>query len=179
MIIVAVGTTNSAKLAATRRAFARWRRDVDFVAFDVDSGVPAQPVSEQVFEGAATRAKVAWSRAIAGGLQPDYSVGMEAGTVRLGGRWCAWGAVCILDNNGNAGIGTTPAFELPAAVVTRLEAGHELGRVVEEISGDAAIRQGPGAVGLFTKGLLSREALFESGVCAALAPHVSPEWYFG
>lgn len=177
MTVVALGSTNLAKVEATRAAFARWLGDVEVAAFDVDSGVPGQPVSEEVFAGAAARAAGARIRALASGIDPDYGVGIEAGTVRLNGTWWAWGVVCVIDRRGVRGVGTTPAFQLPAAVVDRLTSGCELGDVMEEASGDASIRQGGGAVGLFTKGLLTRRDSFESGILAALAPHVSPEWY--
>ncbi len=177
MTIVAVGSVNRAKVVATRNAFARWCGDVKVVAFEVESGVPAQPVSEEVFDGALARARAAQAKALSSCVHPDYSVGMEAGTVKLWGRWCAWGAVCILDSTGRQGIGTTPAFELPSTVVALLEEGRELGDIVEEVAGDSAVRQQGGAVGLFTRGLLSREDLFEYGILAALACHVSPEWY--
>jgi inosine/xanthosine triphosphatase len=177
MTVVAVGSTNPAKVDAARSAFARWLQDVEVMAFDVDSGVPGQPVSEEVFDGAANRAREARARALEKGIDPDYCVGMEAGAVRLDGVWCAWGAVCVIDRSGVRGMGTTPAFQLPPAVAARLECGSELGDVMEEVSGDRGIRRGRGAVGLFTQGLLTRRDLFESGVLAALAPHVSPEWY--
>lgn len=177
MIIIAVGSTNSAKVEATRSAFGRWLTDVDVLAFDVSSDVPAQPVADEVFAGASARARAAQACALTWGVEPDYSVGIEAGIVQMGGIWCAWGAVCIIDRHGMSAIGTTPAFQLPRGVVDRLTSGEELGMVMQEVSGDAGIRQHRGAVGLFTKGLLTRWDLFESGILAALAPHVSPEWY--
>jgi len=177
MTVVAVGSTNSAKVEATRCAFARWLGDVEVFTCNVDSGVSGQPVGDEVFSGALSRARGARAQALARGVDPDYCVGSEAGIVSLSGAWYAWGVVCVLDRNGVEGIGTTPAFRLPAAVAERLACGSELGDVVEEMSGDAGIREGRGAVGLFTRGLLTRRDLFENGVLAALAPHVSPEWY--
>ncbi len=177
MTIIAVGSTNSAKVEATRSAFGRWLGDVEVLAFDVDSDVPAQPVGDEVFGGASARARAAHLCALTSGVEPEYSVGIEAGIVQMGTIWCSWGAICIIDRRGVSGIGTTPAFQLPRGIVKRLTSEGELGAVMVEVSGDAGIRQHRGAVGLFTKGLLSRQDLFESGILAALAPHLSPEWY--
>lgn len=177
MTVIAVGSTNSAKVEATRSAFGRWLGDVRVLAFDVDSDVPVQPMGDEVFAGASARARAAQSCALVEGIEPEYSVGIEAGIVQMGAAWCSWGAVCIVDKRGMSSTGTTPAFELPREIVDCLTSGGELGKVMEEVSRDTAIRQHRGAVGLFTKGLLTRQDLFESGILAALAPHVSPEWY--
>eukprot|EP00158_Paraphelidium_tribonemae_P003593 Partr_v1_DN26245_c1_g1_i3_m48393 putative Protein of unknown function DUF84 len=94
---IAVGTTNKAKISAVYLALEKILHGSDVVAhvsaFDVASGVSAQPMSDsETMEGAQNRAKNALK------MDPDahYGIGIEAGVQKMSGRWFqgAWIVVC-------------------------------------------------------------------------------------
>ena len=177
MIHVIVGSTNEGKLAACRRAFERAFGAVEVHGVEVPSGVPAQPVGEECFNGARNRGIGAREASRKNHLSGDYFVGIEGGILLLYDTWFGFSVTCVIDGRGRTGYGTSPLFELPQSFTLRALAGGELGDVVKELTGDKHFAERRGAVGLLTNGLLTREAAHESGVLAALAPHLSAGRY--
>ncbi len=178
MTHVVVGSTNEGKVIACRRAFRRAFGEVEVSGIAVPSGVAEQPRGDECFVGARNRAEAVREAAKALSMPADYAVGIEGGMAKLHDRWFGFSAACVVDcSNGRAGYGTSPMFELPAAITASLLEGTLLGDIVTELTGDATFRERRGAVGLLTRGLLTRENAHEYGVLAALAPHLSPERY--
>jgi len=177
MVRVILGSTNEGKVAACRCAFERAFGAVEVHGVAVASGVPAQPVGEECFNGARNRAMGAREASRRNSLSGDYLVGIEGGMLLLYDTWFGFSVTCIIDGRGRTGYGTSPLFELPQSFALRALAGDELGDVVREATGDEHFAERCGAVGLLTNGLLTREAAHESGVLAALAPHLSAERY--
>jgi len=177
MLHVIVGSTNGGKIAACRRAFAQAYGSVDVLGIAVCSGVAAQPLGDECFVGAGNRANGARKSAAGLPFPSDFFVGIEGGIIRLYGRWFGFSVACVIDVRGRAGYGTSPLFDLPPSFVERALAGIEMGNVVGEATGDESFAERRGAVGLLTQGLLTRETAHEYGVLAALAPHLSSEWY--
>jgi non-canonical (house-cleaning) NTP pyrophosphatase len=66
---------------------------------------------------------------------------------------------------------------LPPRVATRLREGAELGPIMDDLLGTSNIKQGLGAVGYLTGGLITREAAFYDCFSRALAPLLHPELY--
>ncbi|MBN1856307.1 MAG: inosine/xanthosine triphosphatase [Dehalococcoidia bacterium] len=177
MLQVIVGSTNSGKVDAVRRAFARSFGDVKVVEREVASGVAAQPVGEECFSGARNRACAARDVAKNESLHADFCVGIEGGLLKLHGTWFGLSVVCILSGDGPVSFGTSPLFEMPEPIVDEVLEGKELGDIMIELSGDADIRERLGAVGYLTHGLLTREEAHEAAVVVALAPHLSRDVY--
>lgn len=177
MTHVIVGSTNEGKVAACRCAFERAFGVVEVQGIAVPSGVPAQPVGEECFNGARNRAIGAREASRQNRLAGDYFVGIEGGILLLYDTWFGFSVTCVIDGRGRTGYGTSPLFELPQSFALRALAGAELGDVVREATGGERVAERRGAVGLLTNGLLTREAAHESGVLAALAPHLSAERY--
>ncbi|RPJ62898.1 MAG: inosine/xanthosine triphosphatase [Acidobacteria bacterium] len=177
MMHVIVGSTNEGKIAACRRAFERAFGVVEVQGVAVPSGVPAQPVGEECFNGARNRGIGAREASRKNHLSGDYFVGIEGGILLLCDTWFGFSVTCVIDGRGRTGYGTSPLFELPRSFMLRALAGGELGDVVRELTGDKHFAERRGAVGLLTNGLLTREAAHESGVLAALAPHLSAGRY--
>jgi len=177
MIHVVVGSTNEGKVIACQRAFQRAFGEVDVRGLTVPSGVAEQPQGDECFAGARNRAEAVREAVRALSTPVDYAVGIEGGMVKLHDRWFGFSAACVIGEGGRAGYGTSPMFELPAPITACLLNGTLLGDIVTELTGDEAFRERRGAVGLLTRGLLTRENAHECGVLAALAPHLSPERY--
>jgi len=172
MMHVVVGSTNEGKVDAARRAFQSAFGEVEILSVDVPSGVAAQPVGEECFDGARNRAEAA--RMV---LHGDYFVGIEGGMLDLYGRWFGFSVACVVDNDGRAGFGTSPLYPMPPGFAACVLEGTELGEVVTQVTGDPTYAERRGIIGLLTRELLTRERAHECGVLAALARHLSAERY--
>lgn len=152
-MIVAVGTTNRAKVAAVAAVFA----NEQVVPVEVDSGVAAQPFSDGETQiGAIHRAKEARVK-----IKADIGIGLEGGVVEMDGTlWvCNWGA--LIDSNGTVITAGGARFPLPLEVANHVVNGKELGEAMNEYTGKHDIRQNEGAVGIFTNGRISRASMYE------------------
>jgi len=173
MLLVAVGSKNPTKVEATRRAFRRAFGRVRVIGLEVDSGVSHQPMSaSESIRGAINRAKRAIEL-----LRADFGVGIEGGAARLCGRWFTTGFVAIASRDGRISLGTSGWFECPARIVDEMKKGKELAEIMSEITGRKNVKEGEGAIGIFTRGHVSRTDLYEHGVWMALCRFLSPNMF--
>lgn len=174
---VAVGTANRLKRDAVADAFARIfpALEVTVRAFDVDSGVPEQPVDDETARGARARAEgalTAWKTA-------EYGVGIEAGIIhdpRLDGKldvqYCA-----VADRRGHVTAGHGGGFSYPDDVLAEILDGATVSDVLAPRAGDERIGSTTGAIGWLTRGAIERKELTAHAVLMALVPRVRPEEY--
>ncbi|HEY6830760.1 MAG TPA: inosine/xanthosine triphosphatase [Gemmatimonadaceae bacterium] len=171
---VAVGSTNPVKVAAVREVLAAAGANVEITSISVPSTVRDQPIGDdETIRGAVARAHAARSATGA-----ELGVGIEGGVVELPDgsmRTCAWAA--IVDANGVSGIGGSLAMPLPSAVAELVRGGLELGHAMDHYVNERNTKQGKGAVGILTAGLVDRQRAYESLVSYALAPFITPELY--
>jgi inosine/xanthosine triphosphatase len=178
-LIVLVGSTNPVKIEAARYAFSKYFGRVRVMGMKVDPKVSKQPVEDDTFKGAHNRVLELKRINSAQKLGADFFVGIEGGITKLHSRWFGFGAVCVMDNEGRTGFGTSAHFELPKSVVERLlEHGDELGDVIDTITNEENTKQKAGAIGFFTKNIMDRKDLYVHGVIVALAPFVNKDLYF-
>lgn len=170
---VAVGSTNPAKVEAARAVLARLQPAAEVVAVAVASGVPDQPRGdEETARGALARARGALEAAGA-----DLGLGMEDGVVPtpwglLVGGWCV-----AVDRDGRCGVGRGAGTLLPPPVAARVEAGEELGAVIDDLSGQPNTKTRLGAVGYLSRGLVARRTSWEAALLHALTPWLHPTLY--
>ena len=139
---------------------------VDVVGVHAVSGVPDQPWGdEETIRGARTRAMAAREATDA-----DVGIGIEGGVVDEGDvvRTCAW-AVAV-HRSGIEGVGGSLSLALPREVALLVRSGTELGLAMDAFAGTHNVKQGVGAVGVLTGGLVTRQAAYEHLVAYALAP---------
>lgn len=177
MVRVLVGSENPVKIEATREAFLKYFDNVEVVGIKVGSGVSDQPVNTETFEGAKNRALELKKINEEKGLGANFFVGIEGGIIQLYERWFAFGAVCIIDERGRTGYGTSSFFELPESIVRELLNGVELGIVMDKLAGEENVKQKYGAIGFFTKGVVSRKDLYVGGIVNALIPFINEKFY--
>ena len=140
---VLVGSTNPVKLNAVKESFALYFEDIIIEGISVNSGVPAQPVNSQTFEGAKNRALELKKVNSEKNLSADFFVGIEGGIKEAYGKWFAFGCMCIMKEDGKFSFGTSAHFELPDIVTKRLLNGEELGFVMDEIMQEKNTKQNP------------------------------------
>ncbi len=154
-MIVRVGTANPMKIAATRKAFAKFFKKIRIVGVDVPSAVSAQPISfGEIVRGARERARRAFADC-------DYAVGIEAGTFQVGPVWPRPFQItmaCVTDGTREA-LGSGPFFELPPSMLKKV------------------VQADTGSVAVVTKGKVNRESVTRDAILMALAPFVSRELY--
>ncbi|GAB4477474.1 MAG: inosine/xanthosine triphosphatase [Anaerolineae bacterium] len=174
---IVVGSANPVKVKAARAVFGQITDDLSVIGIEVESGVPAQPWgNEETRQGAVNRAHAALQAALSDG-PADLGVGFEGGVFEAaqGLMTCAWCAV--VDRDGTVGIGGGVSVLLPPAVAAALRAGHELGTAMDRLVGAHNTKQGPGAVGILTAGLIDRQVAYEHMLALALAPFRRPDLY--
>jgi inosine/xanthosine triphosphatase len=172
---VAVGSSNRVKVAAVSDVLARAGWQCEVIGAEVRSGVPDQPMGdEETIRGARNRATAV--RALA---DADLGVGIEGGCIetRDGMSTCAW--VVVIDRDGNASVGGSLHMPLPPRVAELVRDGMELGHAIDRISGELDTKQGAGAVGFLTAGLVDRQRAYEPLVAYALSRWLAPEWWAG
>lgn len=167
---IIVASKNPVKIDATREAFLSYFKDLEVLGESVSSGVSDQPFGWDTFLGAENRAKALHGKA-------DFSVGIEGGVFERFGKHFTFGAICIMDKNGKLSFGTSPILELPDVVVKGLKGGKELGIVMDKLTHAHNSKQKGGAVGFFTKGVVTRKDFYTVGIRVALAPFVKEDAY--
>ncbi len=158
---------NPVKINAARSVIERVDADADVRGVAVESGVPDQPWGDdETIRGAVARARAARET-----LDADWGVGIEGGVVASPDgsvRTCAWAA--IVSRDGTQGVGGSLSLELPRAVADLVRGGVELGHAMDAVTGEHNVKQGVGAVGLLTGGLVTRQQAYEVLVAYAMVP---------
>lgn len=165
---LAVGSANPVKLASVREAAALVFEGmaVDVSAVVVASGVPAQPIGDaQTMAGASQRARAA----LASLPGSDIGIGLEAGIADIDGRLFTYSWCAAVDQTGRIQHASAPRWELPAPVAALIHDGLELGDAIDRIYGRTNAKQHEGAVGIVTRGRLSRAHAQVPAVVLALA----------
>lgn len=156
-VFIAIGTKNKAKTAAVEEVAAQYFEQCTFKHISVPSGVAEQPFSDsETRQGAINRAINAREATGAG-----MGFGLEGGVYELDGVMycCNWGAVALQDGTVISSSGAS--FVLPEEIAVKLRNGEELGPVMDVFTKTKDIRHHAGAIGIFTEGLVDRQAMFE------------------
>ncbi|MEA0555465.1 DUF84 family protein [Lysinibacillus irui] len=154
---IAIGTTNKAKTEAVEVIARKYFEDAIFTHVKAASEVSEQPISnEETRLGAMNRAKNAM---VTSGAQLAF--GLEGGVTEIDDDMyvCNWGALAVADGTVFTAAGAQ--IILPKEIAQEIKAGGELGPIMEQYTKRRDIRQGAGAVGIFTQGLVSRQMMFE------------------
>jgi inosine/xanthosine triphosphatase len=171
--LIAVGSTNPAKVQGVARAVARVWPEATVRGIDVPSGVEAQPTTAE----AGARGALQRAAAARAALDADLGIGIEGYTEDhpFGMFTTAWAAV--VDRAGRVGLGSSGRCPLPAQVAAAIRAGGELGPLVDGLLGETNTKHRGGASGAFTAGLVERVESLSLGVTYALAPFLSPHFF--
>ena len=165
LIIVKVATTNSVKIEAIKKAFNFYFEDLAIIHQNTESGVPEQPINEQVYQGAENRLE----RLKNGDDEYDYLVSCEGGLVNNFGRWFNVQVVAVEDSRGKKSIGLSSAYPIPDKFVHRI-IDSSLANVLDEIF------KGEGGIRKLTHGQITRFELVEEGIRMALTGIMNEGW---
>lgn len=162
-----VGSTNPVKIGAAQstlqRAFPELAIEVQGI--HAPSGVADQPMSEaETLRGAQNR--VEYCQRVA---QADFYVAFEGGVDEFS-HGIATFAYVVVATAGTSSVGRTADLPLPRQFYRSLQAGKELGDVLDAHFNTTNIKQQGGAIGLLTNNLESRESTYQQAMMLALAP---------
>jgi len=170
---LAVGSGNPVKRRAVEQAVAETVKQPTVEAVPVDSGVSEQPSGRaETLAGAENRA----ANALAAG-EYDLGVGLEGGVAEVDGTeglfLIMWAAVT---DGEQVGHGAGPSFRLPDSIGDRVEAGEELGPVMDDVLGEDDVAEKQGAAGALSSGVVDRDDALAAGVAAAMGPFVTERY---
>ncbi|MFQ5627732.1 MAG: DUF84 family protein, partial [bacterium] len=168
------------KIAEISESFAA---DIEFLPSEVDSGIAKTPMSvQEMMLGASNRVNILIRFFTQEDKKVYYFLGMEGGLFQASSGNLSdsfylqsW----VYATNGKQGhFGSSPAVQIP----NKFTAGSrskdfELAEIVDRIGKTHNNRDRGGAFSLLTKGLLTRQAIFEAAVLAAMAPFYNSEIY--
>jgi len=170
---IAVGSGNPVKRRAVETAVASTVEAPEVVTESVDSGVSEQPYGQsETITGAETRAR----NALAAGAY-DLGVGLEGGVARIDGAEGLFLVMWTVVTDGEQlGHGSGPSFRLPDRIAGRVEAGEELGPVMDDMLGEEDVAKNQGAAGVLSAGVVDRDDALAAGVAAAMGPFVTDHY---
>jgi inosine/xanthosine triphosphatase len=164
---------NPVKLGAAKVGVQRAcsSKTADVTGYEVASGVSDQPMdSEETKRGAINRAKAAFSaHTEATGRKPDFAVGLEGGIEDDGSDMLCSAWMCVFDGE-FLGTARTASFTLPPAISALVRGGMELGLADDKVFSTVNSKQGQGAVGALTRGVIGRQEYYEPAVVLAMVP---------
>ena len=187
-INVAVGSTRRPKIEAAQEAFAlissRMPGNVAFelVSVEAPSGVRHTPLSrEETMAGARNRAEALLSIARQRKEQWKFFVGLEGGldVVTTGNDRMVFLQNWAYVTDGDLGFyGQSGGILLPDTLVTQVvDQGAELAHAMDAYAGTRGIRDGLGAWGALTGGLITRQDAFRVAILNAFAPFFNSSVY--
>jgi inosine/xanthosine triphosphatase len=165
-MIIFVGSTNPVKINAVKNACAQAWPDVEVIGIEVESGVNAQPrTDDETRLGASNRSHavlLAGKKNLTSSQLETHGnkilgVGLEGGIYehQKGELWSTVWA-CVTDETNQNFESNGARFKLPNIISEKLMAGAEMGPVVGELFADPSIKQKQGAIGVVTKGFVDR-----------------------
>lgn len=172
---VIVTSHNPVKIAAAREAFKVQfpEQAFDVIPLSVGSGVPDQPMSDvETRRGAMNRVDNARNEA----PEADFWVGMEGGLDYFDERLMAFAWMAIADKAGRHSTTRSVTLPLPPEVQALVASGLELGEANDRVFSTLNSKQGGGAFGLLTDGLMTREGIYTQTLILALIPFVHELW---
>ena len=174
---IIVGSKNPVKIASALAGFESMFPDRSFTTagFAVESGVSDQPMSsEETLQGAVNRV----SQLPALAPESQFFVGMEGGIEIIDDRWFASAWMVVLDHQGRRSQSKSALFALPPKVKQLVESGLELGLANDQVFAEKNSKHAGGAIGSLTAGKITRHALYEHAMVAALIPFKNTELFF-
>jgi inosine/xanthosine triphosphatase len=170
--MIIVGSSNPVKVQPVQSIFAQLLPNLEVHGVMVPSKVREQPLGfEETYRGALSRALGALEQPSA-----TWGIGLEGGVeFDRHGAWLF--GIVVVHTQVKTTFSRSSNLLLPPAVGKRVQAGEELGPVMDQLFGTQDIKTKGGAVSLLTGGLLERAEVWKHTVILALAPHLNLEQY--
>lgn len=176
MKTIVVASKNPVKINTAKAAFAAMFPDEEFVVegISIPSGVSDQPMSsEETRQGALNRARDAREAK----PEANFFVGLEGGLEIVDGVMYAFSWNAVVDNAGKESTTRSATFALPQVTRDRINAGTELGHAMNELFERTDVKHTSGAVGVFTRDIITRTDLYTQPTILALIPFTNTDLF--
>ena len=171
---ILMGTKNPGKIEGARQAFETYFDSVEIEGISVESNVGAQPVNEEILQGAKNRIKNLKKYANTNNIKADFYIASEAGITNLLGEWIDINAVIIEDSKGFQSIGTSQGFPIPDKYIEEIKQT-ELGKVMDRLFSGKELGKGKGGISFLTKDEITRIDLTRNAFIMALTKHINED----
>lgn len=171
---ILMGTKNPGKIEGARQAFEKYFDNIDIEGIAVESNVGAQPVNEEILQGAKNRIKNLKKYANNNNIKADFYIASEAGITNLLGEWIDINAVVIEDSKGFQSIGTSQGFPIPDKYIDEIKET-ELGKVMDRIFKGKELGKGKGGISFLTKDEVTRIDLTRNAFIMALTRFINED----
>jgi len=180
-MVIAVGSTNVAKVNAVREAMMESPRftSTEIVSVETSSDVSSQPMTlQETIQGAKNRAKNAFERCEG----CSYSVGIEGGLMETDEAATGYLHIsaCSIYDGKHHYIGLSTGFEIPPLILELiLDKKMDLSQACLKagISQNTNIGSTEGLIGVLSKGRMNRKTYSKECVLTALLQLENAEWY--
>ena len=169
-----MGTKNPGKIEGARQAFAKYFDNIEIEGIAVESNVGAQPVNEEILQGAKNRIKNLKKYANNNNIKADFYIASEAGITNLLGEWIDINAVVIEDSKGFQSIGTSQGFPIPDKYIEEIKQT-ELGKVMDRLFRGKELGKGKGGISFLTKDEITRIDLTRNAFIMALTRFINED----
>lgn len=171
---ILMGTKNPGKIEGARQAFEKYFDSVEIEGISVESNVGAQPVNEEILQGAKNRIKNLKKYANTNNIKADFYIASEAGITNLLGEWIDINAVIIEDSKGFQSIGTSQGFPIPDKYIEEIKQT-ELGKVMDRLFSGKELGKGKGGISFLTKDEVTRIDLTRNAFIMALTRFINED----
>lgn len=171
---ILMGTKNPGKIEGARQAFEKYLDNIDIEGIAVESNVGAQPVNEEILQGAKNRIKNLKKYANNNNIKADFYIASEAGITNLLGEWIDINAVVIEDSKGFQSIGTSQGFPIPDKYIEEIKQT-ELGKVMDRLFRGKELGKGKGGISFLTKDEVTRIDLTRNAFIMALTRFINED----
>lgn len=175
-LTVVVTSFNPVKIEAVREAFLNRfpSHGIQVIPIQVDSGVADQPMSDdETLQGARNRVAEASLKI----PDADYWVGLEGGLDYFDQHLMAFAWMVVKNSENRSSEARSATLPLPPSVQALVGSGLELGEANDRVFSTLNSKQGGGAYGLLTDGLMTRESIYTQTLILALVPFVHKLWH--
>lgn len=171
---ILMGTKNPGKIEGARQAFEKYFDNIDIEGIAVESNVGAQPVNEEILQGAKNRIKNLKKYANNNNIKADFYIASEAGITNLLGECIDINAVVIEDSKGFQSIGTSQGFPIPDKYIEEIKQT-ELGKVMDRLFRGKELGKGKGGISFLTKDEITRIDLTRNAFIMALTRFINED----
>jgi inosine/xanthosine triphosphatase len=172
---VIIASMNPVKIEVARRSFAAVFPDgqFEFIGIQSESGVPDQPMEEETRQGAENRLHYIKEH------QPDadFWISQEGGLRREKDRMYEQACIMVSDKTNFIAESMTAQFYLPKEIAKYVNEGMELGDAADTFFKSVNSKQGAGAIGHLTDGVIDRTSYYLQAAIIALSELKHKEWY--
>ncbi len=172
---VVVASMNPVKIEVAKRSFAAVFPDerFEFIGVRSESGVSEQPMEEETRQGAENRLRHIKK------IRPDadFWISQEGGLRRERGRIYEQASIMVGDRTDFVAESSTAKFYLSEQMAKYIEEGMELGTAADEFFKSVNSKQGIGAIGHLTDGVIDRTSYYLQAAIIALSELKHKEWY--